>query len=95
MSIENKENKRDFYLITIIPEGVSGGFYAIGKINSFEFKLYDFNFWKWRILYPALRVYRFICVKNFEDNLREILEIVQEKENENKNKLNYLLERRD
>lgn len=94
MSIETKENKRKFYLITIIPEWSSGKHYAICKINSNEFKLYDFDFWKWKVLYPALRVYRFISKDNFEDNLRIILEIVQEKENENKNNLNYLLERR-
>ena len=90
MSFQN--NKKKPFLITIIPAWESKKNYTIVRINSIDFKLYNIDFWKYRFIYPPLRVFNFIYNDNFESDLRTILELVQNNHKKTSLTLNNLLE---
>lgn len=95
MSFKTKENNRKFYLITLLPSWKSGKSYVLVEINPHEFKLYNIEFWKYKLIYPTLRVFYYINKDNFESDLRTILELVQNNHKKTNRAFNNLLERFD
>lgn len=86
---ENKKGK--YYLINIIPRWKSRLSYAKVSINSIEFKLFNRDKWKFKVILPILQTFRYVKPDCFEDDLRDIIKIVEEREKSIKKKLNRYL----
>ena len=92
----SKESKKGTtYLINIIPTWKSGLNYTKVRFNSIEFKFFNRDNWKFIVILPILQKFRYVNPDSFEDDLREIIKIVDERENYTKQKLDRYLRRFD
>ena len=92
-SEESKKGKS--YLINIIPTWKSGLNYAKVKFNPIEVKLFNRNNWKFIVILSILQIFRYANPDYFEDDLRDIIEITDDREKYTKQKLNRYLRRFD
>ena len=90
-----ESKKGTSYLINIIPPWKSGLNYAKVKFNPIEIKLFNRDNWKFIVILPILQKFRYVNSYSFEDDLREIIKIVDEREKYTKQKLNKYLRKFD
>ena len=69
--------------------------YTKVRFNSIEFKLFNKDNSKFIVILPILQIYRYVNLYSFEDDLREIIKIVDGRENYTKQKLDRYLRRFD
>jgi len=95
LDYSEESKRRTFYLINIIPTWKSGLNYAKVRFNSFEVKLFNRDDWKFIVILPILQIFRYVNSDSFENDLRFIIKIIDEREKNIKQKLNRYLSRID
>jgi len=95
LGYREESKKGTSYLINIIPPWKSGLNYANVKFNPIEIKLFNRNNWKFIVILPILQTSRYVNPDSFEDDLRDIIEIIDERKKQTKQKLNKYLRKFD
>jgi len=95
LGYSEESKKGTIYLINIIPIWKSGLNYAKVSFNQIEIKLFNRDNWKFIVILPILQTFHYVNPDSFEDDLRDIIKIVDERKKYTKQKLNGYLRRFD